>query len=286
MFDGFIEHYLPTGCGTLFARVGGSGPPTRALHGDPQPHLMWRAAAALPASRLTGAAADPPGYGASFRPAAAPDHAPYSKRARAVDLVPARSAAGFERFTVVPRDRGGRDGCRLALGHPGRLTTVAVLDLAPPGEVWARADASLTLGYRHWGLPRSTSATAITLHQCQSRRVLRLPRPSARAQRRPGRYPAEVLTVYRQLPDGPGTVPAIRGTAEPARASIATTMSRPRPALDRLPVLVLWSAHGALPRSYGDVPDAWRTLGASDHRSAHARHPLRRRGPARPDRTY
>ncbi len=151
MFDGFSEHYLPTGRGTVCARVGGSGPPVLLLHGYPQTHLMWRAAAALLASRSTVVAADLPGYGASFRSTAAPDHAPPSKRALAVDLVQAMSAAG---------------------------------------------------------LP----------HRRRSRRVLRLPRPSARARR------------------GPWALPG-RGN-------------------DRL--LVLWSTRGSLPRLYGDVLEVWR----------------------------
>ena len=59
--------------------VGGneSGSPVLLLHGYPQTHVMWRDAAPLLAERFTVVAADLPGYGSSFRPVAAADHAPH-----------------------------------------------------------------------------------------------------------------------------------------------------------------------------------------------------------------
>ena len=85
MFDGFSDHQVPTGRGTVFARVGGSGPPLLLLHGYPQTHVMWHAAAPLLTDRHTVVVADLPGYGASFRPVPTPDHAAHSKRALALD---------------------------------------------------------------------------------------------------------------------------------------------------------------------------------------------------------
>jgi hypothetical protein len=147
----------------------------------------------------------------------------------------------------------------LALGHRGRLTALTVLDLAPPGEVGAPAEvARLTLGYRHWGLRRSTSATAGTLHQCRYRRVLDCPRPSARAQRRPGRYPAEVTSVNTRLLGDLVTVQAIY---EDCRADAGIDRDHDDADLGRhwisWPVRVS-SAYGALTRSYGEVPGVWR----------------------------
>src|SRR3954469_1139586 len=71
MFEAFAVHGVETSRGTIFARVGGHGPVLLLLHGYPQTHLMWHAAAPLLAERLTVVAADLPGYGASFRPAPA-----------------------------------------------------------------------------------------------------------------------------------------------------------------------------------------------------------------------
>ena len=54
----FAEHELETDRGVIFARVGGSGPPLLLLHGYPQTHLMWHAAAPRLAERFTVVAAD------------------------------------------------------------------------------------------------------------------------------------------------------------------------------------------------------------------------------------
>ena len=101
LFEGFEARDVPTTRGTVHAMVGGSGSPLLLLHGYPQSHLMWHAAAPLLAQRHTVVAADLAGYGASFRPAPAPDHVPHSKRALALDQVQAMAALGFDRFAVA-----------------------------------------------------------------------------------------------------------------------------------------------------------------------------------------
>jgi haloacetate dehalogenase len=259
MFEDFTEHHLPTGRGDVFARVGGSGPPVLLLHGYPQTHLMWRATAALLTSRFTVVAADLPGYGASFRPELAPDHVPHSKRALAQDMVQAMAALGFDRFAVAGHDRGGRVGYRLALDHPGRITALAVLDIVPSGEVWARADASMALGYWHWGFlaqpaPLPERLIAADPDAFFDFHVRRLGLGAA-----PGRYPPELMSTYRQLLDDPQIIQAI---CEDYRAG--ASIDREHDDADRgrhrieCPVLVLWSEHGALPRFYGDVLAVWQ----------------------------
>ena len=53
MFENFTERTVATGRGTVFAWVGGSGPPILLLHGYPQTHLMWHTTAALLSERYT-----------------------------------------------------------------------------------------------------------------------------------------------------------------------------------------------------------------------------------------
>src|SRR3954463_4623384 len=106
VFAGFEPGELPPSRGTVHAMVGGSGPPLLLLHGYPESLVMWHATAPLLAERHTVVATDLGGYGASFRPAPAPDHAPHSKRALALDQVEAMAALGFERFCVAGHDRG------------------------------------------------------------------------------------------------------------------------------------------------------------------------------------
>src|SRR4051794_38631436 len=149
-FDGFDVRDLATGRGTIRARVGGSGPPLLLLHGYPESHLMWGAAAPPLVERFAVVAADLPGYGASFRPRPQTDHAAHAKRALARDLVEAMAALGHERFAVAGHDRGGRVAYRMALDHPERVERLAVLDIVPTGDVWRMADARFAQGYWHW----------------------------------------------------------------------------------------------------------------------------------------
>ncbi|MEB3369957.1 alpha/beta fold hydrolase [Saccharopolyspora mangrovi] len=147
MLDDFRPHDLPTGSGArIRARVGGSGPPVLLLHGWPQTSAMWHRIAPHLAATRTVVLADLPGYGDST---AAPG-ASLSKRAMAAELVEAMEALGHDRFAVVGHDRGARCAYRMALDHPQVVTALAVLDILPTADVFARVDATFALGAWHW----------------------------------------------------------------------------------------------------------------------------------------
>jgi haloacetate dehalogenase len=259
MFTGFVERELETDRGVIFARVGGSGPPVLLLHGYPQTHLMWHTAAALLADRFTIVVTDLPGYGKSFRPVPAPDHAPHSKRALAADQVQAMAALGHERFAVAGHDRGGRVAYRMALDHPERVSAVAVLDVVPTGEVWARADARLALTYWHWAFLAQPAPLPERLIAGDPDAFFDLHVRALGLGRAPDRYPADLMVAYRALFDDASTVQAI---CEDYRAGAG--IDRDHDDTDRgrrrieCPLLALWSAPGALPRLYGDVLGVWR----------------------------
>ena len=116
MLDDFQTVEVETGETTIFARWSGSGPPVLLLHGFPQTHLMWRAVAPVLARDFTVVCADLRGYGRSGHPASTPDHAPYTKRAMAQDMVETCEeiiqAAGGEILRTpgtVTRDKLGID---------------------------------------------------------------------------------------------------------------------------------------------------------------------------------
>jgi haloacetate dehalogenase len=260
-FAGFEVRELETSRGTVHARVGGSGPPLLLLHGYPQSHLMWHAAAPLLAERHTVVAADLAGYGASFRPRPTDDHAAHGKRAMALDQVEAMAAAGFDRFAVGGHDRGGRVAYRMALDHPAAVERVAVLDIVPTGEVWGRADAGFARGYWHWAflaLPAPLPERLIggdpdAFFDLHVRGGMGLGRER-------DRYPPDVLHAYRRILDDPGTVEAM---CEDYRAGATVDVEHDdadRAAGNRIacPLLVLWAAAGGLPRFYGDVLGVWR----------------------------
>jgi haloacetate dehalogenase len=260
LFPGFEQLRVPTARGEVNAVVGGSGPPLLLLHGYPQSLLMWHGVAPLLAAHHTVVATDLSGYGMSFRPAAEPDHRPHSKRAMARDQVEVMTALGFDSFALAGHDRGGRVAYRLALDHPGRVERLAVLDIVPTAEVWARGEAELARIYWHWSflsLPAPLSERLIggdpdaffVHHACEQ---LGLGKEA-------GRYPAAVLDAYRRALTDPGAVEAM---CEDYRAGATVDVEDDE--ADRrtgrkieCPVLVLWAARGALPRLYPDVLEVW-----------------------------
>jgi haloacetate dehalogenase len=152
MFDDFETIAIDTGETTIAARWRGSGPAVLLLHGFPETHLMWRDVAPLLSADLTVVCADLRGYGASGCPPSSGDHAPYSKRAMARDMVAVMRRLGCTRFSVVGHDRGGRVAYRLALDHPELVERLAVLDVVPTGDAWERADARFAVAFWPWSL--------------------------------------------------------------------------------------------------------------------------------------
>jgi haloacetate dehalogenase len=149
-FEGFQLSQVDVGEVSLRVRHGGSGPPLLLLHGYPQTHMMWGQIAHDLARDFTVIAPDLRGYGRSTAPSDADDSETYSKRAMARDAIALMKHFGFDRFDVAGHDRGGRVAYRLALDHPPAVRRLAILDIIPTGEVWARADARMALGYWHW----------------------------------------------------------------------------------------------------------------------------------------
>lgn len=158
MFESFESAVIDAGATTIAVRWRGAGPAVLLLHGFPETHVMWREVAPALVEDFAVVCADLRGYGASGTPPSTANHAPYAKGAMAGDMVVVMERLGFERFSAVGHDRGGRVAYRLALDHADRVERLAVLDVVPTGEALDRADARLALGYwRHgrWWPSRS-----------------------------------------------------------------------------------------------------------------------------------
>lgn len=150
LFPGFRRERIRTREAAIHAVVGGQGPPVLLLHGYPETHACWHRVAPLLASRFTVVCPDLRGYGDSEGPPSDSTHRAYSKRAMAGDQLDVMAQLGFQRFAVVGHDRGGRVAYRLALDHPERVTRLAVLDMVPTFETWARMDRRAGLAEYHW----------------------------------------------------------------------------------------------------------------------------------------
>jgi haloacetate dehalogenase len=169
------------------------------------------------------------------------------------------AALGFERFAVAGHDRGGRVAYRMALDHPDRVSALAVFDVVPTGDVWARADAQLALLYWHWAFLAQPAPLPERLIAGDADAFFDFHVRALGLGRAPDRYPADQMAAYRRLLDDPSVVEAI---CEDYRAG--ATIDREHDDADRgkrwieCPLLALWSDRGALPRLYGDVLEVWR----------------------------
>lgn len=150
LYPGFGSEWISTSHGRLFARVGGKGPPLLLLHGYPQTHVMWHAVAPALAERFTLVIPDLPGYGWSDIPADENDHRPFTKRAMGAAMIDLMERLGHVRFALAGHDRGGRVAYRLTLDHPGRVSQLAVLDIIPTLNMWARMNRQGALRAYHW----------------------------------------------------------------------------------------------------------------------------------------
>jgi haloacetate dehalogenase len=250
MMDEFASTEIDTGETSIFVRWSGTGPPILLLHGFPETHLMWRWVAPLLTASYTVICADLRGYGRSGCPVSAPDHAPYAKRAMARDMIVVMKTLGFPHFSVVGHDRGGRVAYRMALDYPERIDRLAVLDILPTKTVWDRADARFALSFWPWSLlaqpeplPEQILVSAPDAIVDNALGGWGTPRTV---------FPAEVRTAYIE---GLRSTDHAHAICEEYRA--AATIDREHDQADRTsgrwitcPVLVLWSAQGALETWY------------------------------------
>lgn len=131
-------------------RMAGGGPPLLLLHGFPQTNVMWHRIAPALAEDFTVIAADLRGYGDSATPESGPEHAGYSKRAMADDMVGLMESLGHRSFMVAGHDRGGRVAHRMARDHGDRVNRLAVLDIAPTAAMYGQTDMRFATAYYHW----------------------------------------------------------------------------------------------------------------------------------------
>jgi haloacetate dehalogenase len=149
-FDDFKLETIDVGPGRLRARHGGGGPPLLLLHGNPQTHAMWHKTAPELARTFHVICPDLRGYGGSFKPPTSEDHAPYSKREMAGDMVRLMDHFGYCRFQLIGHDRGARVAHRLTLDHAARVRRLAVLDIVPTLAHFEGSDMAFAMGYYHW----------------------------------------------------------------------------------------------------------------------------------------
>lgn len=252
MFDGFEASLIDVEETSIFVRRKGDGPPLLLLHGFPETHAMWHRVAPRLAEAFTVVCADLRGYGASGKPPSAVDHAPYAKRAMARDMVRMMEVLGFPRFGLAGHDRGGRVAYRLALDWPERVDRLAVLDIIPTSDAFARADSRFALAFWPWTLLAQPEPLPERLIAAAPEAVV----DDALAQwgSDPACFPAEVRAAY---VDSLRDRDAVHAICEEYRA--AATLDVEHDLADKqagrriaCPTLALWSSGSALDTWYVD----------------------------------
>jgi haloacetate dehalogenase len=207
--------------------------------------------APLLADDFTVVCPDLRGYGESSKPPTTEDHAPYSKRALARDVVALMRTLGHERFGVVGHDRGAYVASRLALEHAEAVVALVVLEAVPIAEALDRCDARFAASWWHWFFLGQTDKPA--------ERVISAD-PDSWYRATPEAMGPEAFADYRRAIHDPATVHAM---CEDYRAGLG--IDREHDEADRAtgrhiecPVLVAWAEGDDLPDLYPDIVGIWR----------------------------
>ncbi len=266
-FPGFASHRIDTGDGVqIHALTGGRGTPLLVMHGHPQSHVIWHRVAPALAPHFSLVLPDLRGYGDSSKPAGRPDHANYSKRSMALDMLRVMQHLGHHRFAVLAHDRGARVAHRLAADHAAAVSRLVVLDIAPTLAMYEQTTEAFARAYWHWFFL-----------------IQRAPMPERLLQADPGAYVRDLMGVrqggldifdpraldeYTRCLSQPGAAHAL---CEDYRAAATIDLEHDR--VDRaagrrlaMPLLALWGAKGIVQRCFDPLAE-WRRV-ADDVRGA------------------
>ena len=259
LFPGFEARRLKTSGAEIFARIGGNGPPLLLLHGYPQTHVMWHPLSDRLAQDFTLVIADLRGYGASSCPESEPDHASYSKRAMAQDMIEAMAQLGHQRFAVLGHDRGARAGYRLALDHPERVERLVMLDIVPTHVMWSTMGRGLALKAYHWPFLAQPAPLPETLISGAPDYYIEHTLASWTAAKDLSAFAPEALTHYHQQF---GSWQRIHACCEDYRAGATFDFEADSKDLEAgkkiaAPTCVVWGSAG-FPGQSGSPLDIWR----------------------------
>lgn len=248
-FRGFELHELDVGAVRLRVRTGGraGAPPLLLVHGFPQTHVMWHRVAQRLAPHFALVLPDLRGYGQSSAPPGGGDHASYSKRTMAADLVALMRHLGHERFGLCGHDRGGRVSHRLALDHPDRVQRLALIDIAPTLDMYAATDMRLARAYYHWFFLIQPAPHPERMIGADPRAYLHW-KLGGWGTARPDVYEPQALADYEAAFSRPEV---IHGACEDYRASAGIDLEHDRASRERgdkiaCDTLVLWGERGVV----------------------------------------
>lgn len=251
MFEGFTSEVINVGDAEIFVRHAGNGPAVLLLHGHPRTSATWvHVAPALAQFGFTVVCPDLRGYGASSKPAATPDHAPYSKRAMAGDMSRLMERLGHRRFHAVGHDRGSYVAFRLAMDSPDQLRKLVLIDSVPIKEALDRGGSRFASKWWHWFFYAQPDIPE---------RVINAD-PDAWYRGTPLHMGGEAYAEFRSATRNPATVKAM---LEDYRAGLSIdyendTADRAAGRKIGCPLLVLWTLRDDMEELYGDPRRIWQ----------------------------
>ena len=259
MLAGFDYHRIATRGATINVATRGSGKPLLLLHGYPQTHYMWHKLAPALAGDYTVVCADLRGYGDSSKPEGAADHANYSKREMANDMVMVMAALGHPQFAIAGHDRGARVAYRLALDHPRAVTELALLDIVSTRACYEQGGMALAALYFHWYFliqPRPLPETMIGRDP-----AFWLDALFGRVALAASAFSPTALAEYRRTF---ATAADIHAVCEDYRAGATLDLAHDRADIAagrkiECPVLLLWGEHGVVGKLFRPL-ESWHEL--------------------------
>lgn len=260
LFPGFALHDIPVAPGLrIHAAVGGSGPALLVLHGHPQTHAIWHKVAPTLARHFTLVLADLRGYGDSSKPEGEADHANYSKRTMAADMLAVMRHLGHERFAVLAHDRGARVAHRLAADHPQAVRRLALLDIAPTLAMYEQTDEAFARAYWHWFFLIQRRPLPERLLEADPTAYLRDVMGGRSAGLAP--FDPRAMAEYVRCLSQPG---AAHSLCEDYRAAAGIDLEHDRADRDAgrrlgMPLMVLWGRDGVIQRCF-DALAEWRRV--------------------------
>jgi haloacetate dehalogenase len=262
LFPGFTARDIATDEGVhIHTLSGGEGPPLLLLHGHPQTHDLWHKVVPSLARHFSLVLADLRGYGDSAKPQGEPDHANYSKRVMAHDMLRVMQAYGFEEFSVLAHDRGARVAHRLAADHAPAVRRMVLLDIAPTLTMYEQTGEAFARAYWHWFFLIQPAPMPERLIETDPATYLK----ETLGRRSGGLAPFDprALAAYTRALQLPGTA---HGMCEDYRAAAGIDLVHDRADRDAgrrvaLPMMVLWGETGVVNRCFKPLEE-WQRVAA------------------------
>jgi haloacetate dehalogenase len=237
--------------------IGGAGPPLLCLAGHPQTRVIWHKITPALIKRFTVVLADIRAYGDTTRPPATEDHAPYSKRVMAQDMVALMQQLGLPTFRLLAHDRGARVAHRLMLDHPQAVERAVLLDIAPTLAMYEGTTELFARKYWHWFFLIQRAPLPERMIAVDPQHYI----TSVMGSRHAGlsAFAPAAMAEYLRCAQLPGWA---EGICEDYRAAATIDLEHDRESRQagekvRCPLLVLWGAHGVVAQCF-DTLNIWR----------------------------